>query len=118
MIIGTGVDIVNNARIERILRDNRERFLNRILSEEELSFFSNKNKEIKISKIAGIFASKEALSKAYGTGIGHWLSFKDIVIKNDEMGKPFIKCSKIKERIHLSISHEREFTIAFIIIEK
>ncbi len=66
--------------------------------------------------LAGRFSAKEAFSKAAGTGIGKNLSFIDIEIESDALGKPMIV--KPKVHAHLSISHSREYAVAQVIIEE
>lgn len=115
MIVGIGVDIVSVKRIEKACE--KEAFINRILTPEE------KFKDP--YHFAGIWAAKEAVSKALGVGIGS-LSFQDISIINDKFGKPEIKlsftgqeflCKIGGENIFVSISHEKEYAIAQVIIE-
>ena len=111
-MIKIGIDIVNITRIEEMINKfgiNKLRFLN------EDEFYTSKPQSI-----AGIFASKEAFSKALGTGIGKELSFKDISILKDKRGKPFIKINSSNIEIKncdLSISHDGNFAIAAVIVE-
>lgn len=122
MIIGTGVDIVKIARIERILETNRDSFLERIFTDEEIEYIKNKN--YNAQTISGLFAAKEAVSKVLGTGIGK-VNWKHIKIYYDEKGKPHVKLNSQGEimdslnidEIHVSISHEREYAVAFAIGE-
>lgn len=122
MIIGTGVDIVKIARIERILETNRDSFLERIFTDEEIEYIKNKN--YNAQTISGLFAAKEAVSKVLGTGIGK-VNWKHIKIYYDEKGKPHVKLNSQEEimdslnidEIHVSISHEREYAVAFAIGE-
>src|SRR5690606_339321 len=122
MIIGTGVDIVKIARIERILETNRDSFLERIFTDEEIEYIKNKN--YNAQTISGLFAAKEAVSKVLGTGIGK-VNWKHIKVYYDEKGKPHVKLNSQEEimdslnidEIHVSISHEREYAVAFAIGE-
>ncbi len=122
MIIGTGVDIVKIARIERILETNRDSFLERIFTDEEIEYIKNKN--YNAQTISGLFAAKEAVSKVLGTGIGK-VNWKHIKVYYDEKGKPHVKLNSQEEimdslnidKIHVSISHEREYAVAFAIGE-
>ena len=121
-ILGIGVDIVENSRIKKFIKNKK--FLQRIYTNEEL----NKSKSIKnkISFFSKRFAAKEAFSKALGTGFRKGLHFKDISISNDKLGKPSIKINKkLKElvtkkfnikkiKIYLSISDEKKYSIAFV----
>ena len=124
-ILGIGVDIIQNVRIKNLIKNKK--FLNRTFSKKEL-FCSKKNKN-KINFLAKRFAAKESLSKSLGTGFRNNLNFKDIQIFNDKMGKPyFLKSKKIDKIINkrfkikkydlfLSISDEKEYSIAFTILQ-
>ena len=125
-IVGIGVDIVKNKRISSSLKNKN--FINRTFSKKEI-LISNKisNKSGYFSKR---FAAKESFVKALGTGFRNNLNFKDIQILNDKLGKPFylinskiIKIIKKKKKIEafnlfLSISDEKDYSIAFTIIQK
>ena len=89
-ILGIGVDIVNNRRIQPLIRN--QNFIKTTIGHNELKI--SKNKITRTNFFAKSFAAKEALSKSFGTGIRDNLSFKDIEILNDKMGKPFIYKSK------------------------
>ena len=117
----TGVDIVNVARIDKILLDNRQQFYNKIFTPEEISYIEKKGH--KATTVSGLFAAKEAVSKALGTGIGV-LGWKDVEILHEPKGRPYINFTergqKIMEEIgigelQISISHEREYAIAFVV---
>ena len=125
-IFGIGVDIVRNQRINLLIK--KKEFIKRTFSVNEINYFKkNKNNKNYYSKR---FAAKEAFSKALGTGIRNNLNFKDIEILNDKLGKPyFLKNKKISESISkrfkikkynlfLSISDEKDYSIAFTIIQK
>lgn len=122
MIIGIGTDIIEIERIELAINKN-SRFLEKNFTIKEKSMFSERNNSAQT--IAGNFASKEAISKALGTGF-RGISLNDIEILRDELGKPIVNLSdsivkqfNLKEcKIHLSISHDKSKAIAFVIIEK
>jgi len=117
MILGIGTDIVEVARIDAILEKYSHRFLDR--------YFTEREKEYALSRagtprtIAGRFAAKEAVSKAFGTGFQGNLSMKDIEIINDAHGKPEVVLALhiIEQfrnpKILISISHEQHYAIAF-----
>lgn len=116
-----GIDIVNVCRIKKILEDRKESFYNKILTEGEKKYVVEK--EHSPNTVSGIFAAKEAISKVLGTGIGD-VGWKDIEIYHDNNGKPnarFLGNGKNIARklginiIDISISHEREYAIAFAI---
>jgi holo-[acyl-carrier protein] synthase len=124
-ILGIGVDIINNERIRKLIKNNK--FKNRIYSTKELKL-SKKTKN-KIAFFSKRFAAKEAFSKALGTGFSSNLNFKDIEIINDKKGMPkyaenkkIIKIVQRKYKIKkfnsfLSISDEKDYSTAFAIIE-
>ena len=125
-ILGIGVDIVDNLRINKSLKKNL--FVNRVFSNTEISLAKKiKDKKSYYSKR---FAAKEAFAKSIGTGFRYNLSFKDISITNDELGKPsFIITEKIKKIVKklfktssfdffLSISDEKKYSIAYVILQK
>ena len=134
MIIGTGIDIIKNSRIGKLLEIFGWRLLNRVLSNQEIIVLSKKfdinnlSQPKLINYVAKRFAGKEAFAKASGFGIGGIFSFIDIEITNDNFGKPHIFLDKSKQNIftnkfvltniHLSISDEKEYSIAMVIIEK
>jgi holo-[acyl-carrier protein] synthase len=136
MIIGIGIDLISNDRIKKILKKFDKNFKEKIFSKNELNDFECRYKNQKkltqnaINFFAKRFASKEAFSKALGTGIGRGIDFNDIEIFNDQFGKPFIrilnnKDEKIQEIlnckkyiIHLTISDEKSISGAVVIIEK
>ena len=102
-IIGIGVDIVENSRIEKSIKNNL--FLNRIFSKDEILISKkNKNKNMFFSKR---FAAKEAFVKSLGTGFRKGINFKDISITNDKLGKPsFLITKKIKLFIKKKIQNQ------------
>ncbi|OIJ15104.1 holo-ACP synthase [Anaerobacillus alkalilacustris] len=116
MIIGTGIDIVELKRIEDTLH-RHPNFIKRILTEKEEQNFQKLIEKRKIEFLAGRFAAKEAFSKAIGTGIGRNLSWKDVEILPAINGKPTIVSEKTNGKIHLSISHSKEYAVANVIIE-
>ena len=124
--LGIGIDIVEINRIKKILKDNRS-FVDRIYTKyERTSCFGNN----KVYCYAKRYAAKEAFVKALGTGFRYGINFKNIEIKNDKLGKPFVNLNKIlinrikkkykvkKFNIFLSISDENKYAIANVIITK
>ncbi len=112
-----GVDIVSIARIEKFIERFEERALDRFLTQDEKKSFK------KSSSIAGIWAAKEAISKALGCGICADCGFLDIEIYKDSRGAPKVRLKKevierfsIK-RCEISISHEKEYAIAYSFVE-
>lgn len=127
MILGTGIDIVEIARIRKLLDATvGSRFLQRVLTEEERRLAHGNERRI-AEFTAGRFAAKEAVVKALGCGIGQEVGFQDISILPDAWGKPECALSgdalqrlrwKHEIRLHLSISHSEQFAVANAIVEK
>jgi len=125
-IIGVGVDIVDNTRIKKSIKNKN--FISRVFSKEEI----NQSKKIKdkTNYYSKRFAAKESLSKAIGTGFRNDLNFKDITIVNDKYGKPSYQLNnKVKKliyskfkvkniKISLSLADEKKYSIAFSVIHK
>ncbi|HIC76584.1 MAG TPA: holo-[acyl-carrier-protein] synthase [Candidatus Dadabacteria bacterium] len=116
MIKGVGVDILDIDRFGKLYAKWGSRLLNRIFNDDEIPEASSQKKTIQ--SLSGKFAAKEAISKAYGTGIGSFISFKDIKILKGESGQPIacLKNNKL-EKLHLSISHTDTYAVAFVTIE-
>ena len=124
-ILGIGVDIIDNKRIKKSIKNNK--FKNRIYSANELKLSSLSI--YKTSFFSKRFAAKEAFAKALGTGFRNSLNFKDIEVINDKLGKPYyVKNRKITKLIQknfnvknfncfLSISDEKDYSTAFTIIQ-
>jgi holo-[acyl-carrier protein] synthase len=124
--VGIGVDIIDNKRFKKLIKDKK--FINRIFSKKEIS--ASKKKMNKINFFSNRFAAKESFAKALGTGFRNKLNFKDIEILNDKLGKPFYLINnKIKQiikknkkianfELFLSISDEKDYSVAFTIIQK
>ena len=125
-ILGIGVDIIENKRIQKSIKNPL--FKKRIYTCKELRQSYTVNN--KVGYFSKRFAAKEAFSKALGTGFRRNLNFKDIEVINDKMGKPYyVKNKKITKIIQknfkiknfkffLSISDEKKYSTAFAIIEK
>ncbi len=125
-IIGNGVDIVENRRIAKSLKNKG--FLYRIFTKNEID--QSRKIKNKVNFFAKRFAAKEAFVKALGTGIRNNINFKDINVKNNINGQPLMNISnnlkrllkqkfKInKYRLYLSLSDEKKHSIAFVIINK
>ena len=107
MVKGLGLDLCGISRMEKLLED--ERFLNRFFTGDEIAYIRGKGKGA-AQTAAGIFAAKEALGKALGTGIA--FDLKEISVIHDRSGNPGYSLSgKASElgsgdRFHLSISHD------------
>ena len=124
-ILGIGVDIIQNSRIKRLII--KKSFINRSFGKQEIKL--SKKEKNKVNYFAKRFAAKESLSKSLGTGFRENLNLKDIEILNDKLGKPYFFISKkihniinkkfkIKRfNLFLSISDEKDYSIAFTILQ-
>ncbi|ASK54514.1 holo-ACP synthase [Vibrio tarriae] len=125
MIVGLGTDIAEIERVEKALARSGENFARRILTDSELEQFLALKQQGRF--LAKRFAAKEAASKALGTGIAQGVSFHDFTISNDALGKPLLslsgKAAQLAAQlqvvnIHLSISDERHYAMATVILER
>ena len=125
-IIGIGVDIIYNQRISKLIKNKQ--FLNRVFTTKEI--LHSKKMLNKTNYFAKRFAAKESLVKAIGSGFRDGINFKDIEITSNNLGRPFYminkkikiflqKKLKLKNfELFLSISDEKEYSVAFTIIQK
>lgn len=123
-IIGIGTDIVNIERIKKIYQKFEKSFLDKNFHFKEKEQFEKLPSSKKLNYLAKRFAAKEAVAKALGCGIGDKISFRDIAILNNELGAPFVLIEKdiineINEyNIHISLSDDDPFAVAFIVISR
>ncbi len=124
LIIGCGIDLVKIERIEKIIKRWGNNFNCRIFTPLERDY-CEKKKDNKYQSYAGKFAAKEALLKALGLGL-RGANWKEIEIKNDELGQPIIDTSgKLKNiastrgvnKYFVTISHTKEYATAQVILE-
>lgn len=125
-ILGIGVDIIDNKRIRKSITNKA--FIKRIFTSKEI--LNSRSQKNKTNYFAKRFAAKESFVKALGTGFRENLNFKDIEILNNKLGKPYFlnnkKINKIifdrfkvkSSNFFLSISDEKDYSIAFTIIQK
>jgi holo-[acyl-carrier protein] synthase len=125
MIVGVGIDLVEVARIERVYTKFGERFLGRVLLREEADYCLSHRKPATF--IAGRFAVKEAVSKAFGTGMGALLGWHDIEVRRKESGEPYVilhgrgeelLAARKANVVHISISHTEVNAVAVAILEQ
>ena len=127
MILGTGIDLLKVSRVKKILDKYGDLFIKKIFSDEEIK--NNKEIIFKVNRLAKSFATKEAFVKALGTGFTKNIFFKDISLKNEKNGKPFIDLSNrakkylkkktpngYKATVNVSISDEKDYVISNVII--
>lgn len=124
MIVGTGVDITEVPRIQRVLERYGERFMNRVFTAEEIRYCSSKPNAAE--RFAARFAAKEAGMKAIGTGLRGGITWKDVEVVRQPGQRPELRYSgKAAEvaaalgckKTHLSLSHTAEQAIAHVILE-
>lgn len=124
MILGIGIDIIEVARVKASHERFGERFLKRILLPDETAYcFKNKNPA---PFIAARFAAKEAISKAFGTGIGAQLGWLDMEVRRKESGEPYVVLhgggQKLMEArgaraVLISLSHTENYATAVAVLE-
>lgn len=125
MIYGVGIDLVENDRIEKIIRKWGDKFLSRVFSLEEIAYC---NRHVQAAMHYGArFAVKESFLKAIGTGLGKGVHLADIEVVHEENGKPAIRLTGQArehvrkagvEKIHLSITHTKNYASAIVLLEK
>ena len=118
-IAGTGLDIVETERIRKSVEQFGDRFLNRVFLPSEIEYC--RGMKFPELHFAARFAAKEAISKAFGTGIGRELGWKDMEICRRASGEPFVvlhgKGAELaKQRgvtiVFVSLSHCRDYAAA------
>ena len=125
MILGIGIDIIEVARVKASHERFGGRFLNRVLLADEIAYcLSHKNPA---PFIAARFAAKEAISKAFGTGIGAALGWRDMEIRRKKSGEPFVvlhgKGKKLfaarkAKRLLVSLSHTANYAAVTAVLER
>lgn len=124
MILGIGTDITKVNRFEKWVKNKN--MIERFFNEKEIQ--SNGTLNSKCQHYAVRFAAKEAFSKALGTGIVDF-SLRDVFITKNELNKPNLNViNSAKKKVeeiygnnvifHVSLSHEKEYALAFVIIER
>lgn len=126
MIYGVGIDIVEICKIRRIVGYSGDRLAKRILSISEWHIYKQK-KSNAIRFLATRFAAKEAISKAFGTGICQGISFAQLEIFNDKLGKPVLHllsyaallAKKLElKNMHITLSDTQIYACAMVVFEK
>ncbi len=124
MILGTGIDIIEVARIAASFERFGERFVNRILHPAEIEYCLTHKKPAPF--LAARFAAKEAISKAFGTGIGAQLGWQDMEVKRKESGEPYVVLhgngkklleARAGKHVLISLSHTENYAAAMAILE-
>lgn len=124
MIYGIGADIVQAGRIARLLEQYGDRFARRLLAADEWRDYLASPRPVFF--LANRFAAKEAFAKALGTGMRYPVTLRRISVGHDGLGKPLLRVSPEVEELlgnngvirhHLTISDEKDFTLAFVVLE-
>lgn len=121
MIIGVGVDIIEIDRIEKAA--SKERFIERVFTRAEREYWQRMH--CAAQTLAGAFAAKEAVAKAFGTGIGE-IKWQDIEILHTQNNQPYVALHgqaavqmdiMNAQKAHISISHSKQYAVAQAVLE-
>ena len=125
MIVGTGIDIVNISRIERLMTRWGNLFLTRVFTQHEIDWCQQRARPPEC--FATRFAAKEAFLKAIGRGLQNGIQWTDIEVENDPLGKPslsfhrktreILKTLRIQKAL-LTLSHDRPYAVAHVLLEE
>jgi holo-[acyl-carrier protein] synthase len=124
MILGIGIDIIEVERIQASYAKFGDRFLNRILLPNEINYCLSHR--VPGPFLAARFAAKEAISKAFGTGIGAQLGWQDVEVGRKESGEPFVifhekakalLMARSARAVLISLSHTQVHATAVAILE-
>jgi holo-[acyl-carrier protein] synthase len=123
-VLGIGVDLVENARIEHSLERFGERFLHRVFTAGEIEY--SQSMKFPARHLAARFAAKEAVSKAFGTGIGKAMGWKEIDVRRKPSGEPFVVLEggakklageRNVSKVAITLSHTEHHAMAVIVVE-
>ena len=123
-VIGIGVDLVECARIQHSIDRFGDRFLHRVFTDGEIEY--SMSMKFPARHLAARFAAKEAVSKAFGTGIGKSMGWRDIDVHKKPSGEPFLvfnggadKLAKARGVTHalITLSHSEQHAVATIVLE-
>ena len=123
-VLGIGVDLVECARIQHSLDRFGDRFLHRVFTEGEIAY--SQSMKFPARHLAARFAAKEAISKAFGTGIGKAMGWKDIDVHKKPSGEPFVvleggakqlAADRGVTKVWITLSHTDHHAMAVIVLE-
>ncbi len=124
-IYGIGTDIIDIQRFDNILAKHPQRFCEKVLTANEIALFETSTQPSHF--LAKRWATKEAFAKALGTGFREGILMTDCETQHDELGKPILKIhGKSAKKMaalgvkhcHLSVSDEKDYAIAFVILTR
>lgn len=125
MILGTGLDIVDIRRFQRMYERHGDRLARHILADQEWDSYRAQKKPYRF--LASRFAAKEAVVKAFGTGFGKGITPRTIATVSNTLGAPALSLTggaadKAQQlganRFHISLSDEASYVVAMVVIEK
>ena len=124
-IVGHGIDIIEIERIQHMLDEHGERFIERCFTALEREYAeAPKTPKLRVERYAARFACKEAVFKALGTGWSGGIAWTDVGVLRDAAGRPTVvlagECEKLAQRLeidiwHVSLSHSRGLAVASVI---
>lgn len=122
-MIAIGTDILEIKRIDEVLSRLGDRFVRRILTEQEQAEYRDSGQPARL--LAKRFAAKEAIAKALGTGIGRGVSWQDMQVEHNDSGAPLVRLSggalevvqrRGGSRVELSLADEQDYVVAFAVL--
>ena len=122
-MIAIGTDILEIKRIDEVLSRLGDRFVRRILTEQEQAEYCDSGQPARL--LAKRFAAKEAIAKALGTGIGRGVSWQDMQVEHNDSGAPLVRLSggalevvqrRGGSRVELSLADEQDYVVAFAVL--
>jgi len=126
LIVGLGADLVEVARVERLLARWGARAARRILAPGEVAEFARLGAGAAAGFLARRFAAKEAVAKALGTGLGAGVGLRQIAVEHDARGRPLLRLEGAAQarmralgarRAHLTLADERGYALAVVVLE-
>jgi holo-[acyl-carrier protein] synthase len=123
-VLGVGVDLVECVRIQHSIDRFGDRFLNRVFTEGEIEY--SMSMKFPARHLAARFAAKEAVSKAFGTGIGKAMGWRNIDIRKKPSGEPFLVFSGPAQELatqcgvisaFVTLSHTEHHAVAYVVLE-
>lgn len=108
-----GIDAVEVTRMKEVCSRRGDRFLYRVFTPAEIDYAFRARGDRRFERLAGRFALKEALIKAWGRGI----PFSEIEVENDPAGRPVVRCRRVRGRITASLTHTRRLAVGCVLLE-